>query len=336
MPAVGNGYVSTFVMSDELHVAGVYNGKSNVDPSDTKLNSKLKNYSDYYAHTHRARLPSQVSINFTLNTEGERSFALDVQYGVFYQWFHSPTAYIEQRIYAHHSMKNIIVNEINLRTSESIRLNLIINNGSKSVDINFHQLESDDDLFEVVLGKVNETEVPNVPKTQVCIVWTKIPKYIDFQKSPKLQSFRFLVAITTSLEYDDPVTHAIELWKTASYQNDLFESHIIKWEGIWKQTNITVDQNIYLSQVVYSSLYNILSSIREDTTHGVSPGGLAGGEEYLGHVFWDQDIWMYPSILLMHPELAKSLLQYRYEKLNSALDIAQSFGYKGMYSTDCL
>lgn len=31
----------------------------------------------------------------------------------------------------------------------------------------------------------------------------------------------------------------------------------------------------------------------------------------VGHVFWDCATWMYPSILMLHPDIANSILQYR-------------------------
>jgi trehalose/maltose hydrolase-like predicted phosphorylase len=38
---------------------------------------------------------------------------------------------------------------------------------------------------------------------------------------------------------------------------------------------------------------------------------------------------MYPSILILHPEIAKSLVEYRYQRLDAAKRNAFSKGYKG-------
>jgi len=77
-------------------------------------------------------------------------------------------------------------------------------------------------------------------------------------------------------------------------------------------------------------MYYILSSIRSDWPYGLSPGGLPGGEEYMGHTFWDQDIWMYPVLVLLYPDLARSCLQYRYERLPAARLQARTYGFEGM------
>jgi len=53
------------------------------------------------------------------------------------------------------------------------------------------------------------------------------------------------------------------------------------------------------------------------------------GLGYNGHVFWDCELWMYPAILVLHPEMAKSMVEYRYERLKEAKHNAFAHGYKG-------
>ena len=53
------------------------------------------------------------------------------------------------------------------------------------------------------------------------------------------------------------------------------------------------------------------------------------GLGYNGHAFWDTELWMYPSLLLLQPDIAKSLLEYRYQRLETAKNNAFSHGYKG-------
>lgn len=49
----------------------------------------------------------------------------------------------------------------------------------------------------------------------------------------------------------------------------------------------------------------------------------------MGHTFWDQDIWMYPPLVLLHPDLARSSMRYRKDRLPAARRIAKKYGYKG-------
>ena len=50
---------------------------------------------------------------------------------------------------------------------------------------------------------------------------------------------------------------------------------------------------------------------------------------YNGHVFWDADTWIFPALLLLHPELAESMIEYRYQRLDAAKHNAFMHGYKG-------
>lgn len=53
------------------------------------------------------------------------------------------------------------------------------------------------------------------------------------------------------------------------------------------------------------------------------------GLGYNGHVFWDAELWMFPPLLVLHPELARSMIEYRYQRLEAARRNAFNRGYKG-------
>ena len=109
----------------------------------------------------------------------------------------------------------------------------------------------------------------------------------------------------------------------------MLKSHKEAWKRLWDTGKIDIEGDLELSQAVYGSMYYILSSTRADWPYGLSPGGLPGGEEYMGHTFWDQDIWMYPFLVLLHPDLARGCLGYRYQRLPGARVMAAKYGYNG-------
>ena len=112
-------------------------------------------------------------------------------------------------------------------------------------------------------------------------------------------------------------------------KEQLFEEHKAAWKALWETGRIEIEGDLEMAQAVYGSMYYILSSTRSDWPYGLSPGGLPGGEEYMGHTFWDQDIWMYPPLVLLHPDLARSALKYRKDRLPAARRVAKEYGYKG-------
>ncbi len=61
------------------------------------------------------------------------------------------------------------------------------------------------------------------------------------------------------------------------------------------------------------------------------PDNLAGlsSNGYDGHVFWDAETWMYPSLLAQHPDLAAAMEAYRFNRLPQARAHARATGSAG-------
>ncbi|MFE9575153.1 discoidin domain-containing protein [Nocardia sp. NPDC006044] len=78
------------------------------------------------------------------------------------------------------------------------------------------------------------------------------------------------------------------------------------------------------------ALYSLYSSTNAQQSNSISPVGL-GSDNYGGAVFWDADIWMFPGLLQFAPELASSVVQYRYRTLPAAHANAQRLGYPGAF-----
>lgn len=85
-----------------------------------------------------------------------------------------------------------------------------------------------------------------------------------------------------------------------------------------------------IASKVYSTLYYEIASVREDWAYGTSPGSLSS-DGYNGHMFWDQETWMYPMFLMLHESsrdhYARTLLEYRYNRLDGARINANQTGY---------
>jgi trehalose/maltose hydrolase-like predicted phosphorylase len=50
---------------------------------------------------------------------------------------------------------------------------------------------------------------------------------------------------------------------------------------------------------------------------------------YYGHIFWDSDTWMFPSLLVTHPDVAHSLVGFRARTLPAAQANAKANGFRG-------
>jgi Trehalose and maltose hydrolases (possible phosphorylases) len=107
----------------------------------------------------------------------------------------------------------------------------------------------------------------------------------------------------------------------------LISRHTKLWEDLWN-SDIEIYGDKQLQQDVHNMLYNLYSSVREGSRLSLSPMGLSG-LGYNGHVFWDSEIWIYPALLVLHPEMALSLIDYRIDRYSQAKKNAVSHGYKG-------
>jgi len=52
-------------------------------------------------------------------------------------------------------------------------------------------------------------------------------------------------------------------------------------------------------------------------------------QNYNGHIFWDTELWMYPPLLLLNKDIARSLVNYRSDRIEKAREKAINFGYNG-------
>lgn len=107
----------------------------------------------------------------------------------------------------------------------------------------------------------------------------------------------------------------------------LLKRHRGEWDKLWA-SDIAIDGPAEDARAVRSALYHLYSFAREGTALSLSPMGLSG-LGYNGHVFWDTELWMYPPLLVLHPEIARSLLEFRYQLLGPAKQNAFEHGYKG-------
>lgn len=163
-------------------------------------------------------------------------------------------------------------------------------------------------------------------------MWDNNLHLIKFTKKIKAgETYRFSIAGSsiTSAHHDDPLNEAERLTIFAKLEGRerLLQFHNKAWDDLWT-SDITIEGDAQSQQDVHSMLYHLYSFVREGSANSPSPMGLSG-LGYNGHVFWDAELWMYPAILMMHPELAKSMIEYRFQRLDAAKRNAFGKGYKG-------
>jgi len=106
----------------------------------------------------------------------------------------------------------------------------------------------------------------------------------------------------------------------------LLASHQAAWHELWK-SDIVIDGDPKVQQAVHSDLYYLLSNTTEGTAWPMGACALTPG--YAGHAFWDSDSWVFPALLLLHPERAKPIVMFRNRTMQPARERATQYGVKG-------
>lgn len=163
-------------------------------------------------------------------------------------------------------------------------------------------------------------------------MWDNNMHLVKFAKKIKAgETYRYAIvgSSITSAHHNDPLNEAERLTIFAKLQGRerLIEMHTNAWKDLWK-SDIIIEGDAQSQQDVHSMLYHLYSFVRAGASNSPSPMGLSG-LGYNGHVFWDTELWMFPAILQLHPEMARSMVEYRYERLEAAKRNAFGKGYKG-------
>lgn len=163
-------------------------------------------------------------------------------------------------------------------------------------------------------------------------MWDNNMHLMKFSKKLKAgESYRFSIAGTsiTSAHHDDPLNEAerMTIFAKLEGRDRLLAFHQKAWAQLWK-SDIQIEGDPQSQQDIRSMLYHLYSFTREGSDMSPSPMGLSG-LGYNGHVFWDTELWMYPALLVLHPEMAKSMVEYRFQRLGAAQKNAFNHGYKG-------
>ncbi len=162
--------------------------------------------------------------------------------------------------------------------------------------------------------------------------WDYNRHLLKFYKKLKAgETYRFAVVgtVISSAHTVDAHNEAERLTIYAALERTerLLRRHRAEWDKLWS-SDIAIDGPVEDARAVHSAMYHLYSFAREGTAFSLSPMGLSG-LGYNGHVFWDTELWMYPPLLMLHPEIARSLLEFRYRLLDEAKQNAFEHGYKG-------
>lgn len=260
-PTISNGFLGFACATDTMFIGGVFNG-------EIALNATNK-----VPTSHRARVPASNNLEFDIHYE-TLSYTLDVEKAVYYENYSDTQMEVDNR-----------------RNSEALSFSFSNNAGKPSSDVNFTEIVCPPSSLSNLSCESGWTQIAEYDSALIRVV--SVPFASSYSLSvPSEQSMTYVYPTVwmTSLECDsdDVLPNAVALFEQLySERAQWLEQHLAEWANIWGQGRIDIVGNDTVSAAVYSSMYYIMSSLREDWTFGLSPGSLSS-DDYSGHTFWDQ------------------------------------------------
>lgn len=152
----------------------------------------------------------------------------------------------------------------------------------------------------------------------------------------EVASFQRMIAVTRqdSPEGDSSqqALTALDRAKRVGWHNVL-AAHETAWSERWRLSELELAGDDASQKALRFAVYH-LNSAANPADERVSIGARAlTGDSYLGHVFWDTDIYVLPFYIATWPDAARALLMYRFHTLPAARAKAARMGWRGaMYA----
>lgn len=145
--------------------------------------------------------------------------------------------------------------------------------------------------------------------------------------NPKLGAVERPLSMESNLPSDVEAAHSPE---AGEFQfSEALDAHRAAWAKRWEGRDIVIEGDPEAQQLVHKLMFDLIQSAQPNGSFSVAPEALSG-DFYKGHIFWDAEVWMFPALLAQHPDLAKTLLEYRFSHLAQAKSQAAKQGCKGI------
>ncbi|AQS93492.1 family 65 glycosyl hydrolase [Polaribacter sp. BM10] len=118
--------------------------------------------------------------------------------------------------------------------------------------------------------------------------------------------------------------------KAVSFGFDaLLEMQIQSWAQIWKMSDITIEGDVKAQQGIRFNIFQLNQTyLGTDASLNIGPKGFTG-EKYGGSTYWDTEAYCIPFYMATKDQsVARTLLEYRYEHLEKAIENAAKLGFK--------
>lgn len=178
------------------------------------------------------------------------------------------------------------------------------------------------------INSTRENQRPELTHTSVSEYDTRLSFEKKIEKG-ETSEFAWTAAQATTQDFADPQSESerFVIFNLLTPRKDLLDEHKKLWAELW-EGDIIIEGDLQSQLDVRLALYHLYAFSRGDSDLSIAPMGLSS-QNYNGHIFWDTELWMFPPLLMLNQDIARSLVNYRSDRLEKAKQKAINFGYKG-------
>jgi trehalose/maltose hydrolase-like predicted phosphorylase len=156
-----------------------------------------------------------------------------------------------------------------------------------------------------------------------------------------------LTTFITSDDFESPRAEAIRIATSICSPNSMAPGstsafirgkHVDAWGKLWNTrvnitpkndaTQIQVGEVSLLNSCLYSAMYYIYSNVREFFNIESNTNAMPM-LDVDGSLIYEADMWLIPMLLVLKPDIAKGLIEYKHSTLQLAKQLAASYGFEG-------
>jgi len=108
----------------------------------------------------------------------------------------------------------------------------------------------------------------------------------------------------------------------------LLKEQALAWQKIWEMSDITIEGDVKAQQGIRFNIFQLNQTyLGKDSRLNIGPKGFTG-EKYGGSTYWDTEAYCLPFYMTTkNATVAWSLLEYRYNHLEKAIENARKLGF---------
>lgn len=149
----------------------------------------------------------------------------------------------------------------------------------------------------------------------------------DLQKNDSVTLYKYQVFCDSLRNHDPQLSAEANMMHALSFSpHELFSKQAAYLDEYWDNCEVAIFGDDDMDRSVHFNLYQLIQSAGKDPFCSVAAKGLSG-EGYEGHYFWDVEMYLQPFFTLTAPNIAKSLIRYRFNTLDHAKENARLMGH---------